>query len=230
MSKILPFTYEFLDDLKANNNREWFAANKKIYEKVKENYYGFAGELLAEVQKFDSHLDGLTHKDCVFRINRDIRFSADKSPYKTNLGIVLTPGGKKVMSAGYYVHIEPGASFVGGGLWMPPADILLKVRKEISYFYDELKEILTDVSFTDYYKGFDAQMTQKLSRPPKGFSAEDPAIDLLKLKSFIFSKPISNEILLKNDFKNHIVTHFKAIKPALDFINRGIMSDENGGL
>ncbi len=225
-----PTTYNFLVELKENNNKEWFAANKKTYDKVKDNYYLLANELLAGVKIFDPHLEGITHKDCVFRVNRDIRFSADKSPYKTNLGIAIAPGGKKILNAGYYVHIEPGSSFVGGGLWMPPADILLKVRKEISYFYDELKKILSDTSFTQYYKGFDDHMTPKLSRPPKGFSPEDPSIDILKLKSFIFTQPISDTHLTQPEFKDYILDCFKAIKPALDFINRGIMSDENGGL
>ncbi len=223
-------TFDFLVRLKDNNNKEWFAENKKTYALAKDNYYQLANEILTECQKFDESLSDLTHKDCVFRINRDIRFSADKSPYKTNIGIVLSPGGKKAASASYYLHIEPGASFIGGGLWMPPSDILLKVRKEISWFYDELKAIISHSDLTQYYSSFDSNMAHKLTRAPKGFSEDDPAIDLLKLKSFVFTAPIPDKIILTDDFINVAVEHFKSIRPALDFINRAIQSDENGGI
>lgn len=223
-------TRDFLVQLKDNNNKEWFAENKKAYSEAKKDYYRLAGELLEDVQKFDTGLEGSTQKDCVFRINRDIRFSTDKSPYKTNFGIVLSSGGKKALLASYYLHIEPGQSFIGGGLWMPPSDILLKVRKEISYFYDELQPILESPELNKYYSGFDHNMSKKLSRAPKGFSEEDPAIDILKLKSFVFSAKISDKQLTSSHFKITAIDHFKALKPILDFLNRGIMSDEFGGL
>lgn len=225
-----PSTLNFLVQLKENNHKDWMAENKAIYTKAKSDYEKLASELLNGVRKFDTSLEGLTYKDCVFRINRDVRFSSDKSPYKTNLGIVLSPGGKKTQSAAYYLHIEPGASFIGGGLWMPPSDILLKVRKEISFFYDEFKDILATKEFKSHYSGMDQNMGQKLSRAPKGFSEEDPAIDILKLKSFVCSSKLTDTQILSDDFAELALNYFHALKPVIDFLNRGVMSDEFGGI
>lgn len=225
-----PVTFDFLIQLKENNHREWMNDNKSMYASAKSDYEKLAGELLEGARDFDAGLTGLTYKDCIFRINRDIRFSSDKSPYKTNFGIVLNPGGKKTLSAAYYIHIEPGASFVGGGLWIPPSDILLKVRKEISYFYDELKSILAHPQFLRHYNGIDQDMTQRLTRAPKGFSEDDPAIDILKLKSVVCTSKLTDRQVLSEDFVHLTLEYFKTLKPLLDFLNRGIMSDEFGGI
>lgn len=141
---VQPTTIEFLKELKSNNSKSWFDQNRKRYDIMKSDYISLAGRILEQMKDIDPSLDMVTAKDCIFRINRDVRFSADKSPYKTNLGIALHPGGKKFNLAAYYLHIEPGQSFIGGGLWMPEAPLLSKVRKEIHYFYHDLVDILNN--------------------------------------------------------------------------------------
>ena len=227
---ILPTTIEFLNDLKSNNSKSWFDLNRKRYDNVKADYISLAGSILEQMKNVDSSLDMVTAKDCIFRINRDIRFSADKSPYKTNLGIALHPGGKKFNLAAYYLHIEPGHSFIGGGLWMPEAPLLSKVRKEIHYFYNDLIEILNNPLYKKTYGSLDIEEGQKLSRPPKGYEAEDPAIEFLKLKSFTASTPLSDEMLTSDKLIPHIIDRFTILKPFIGFINRGLMSDPDGGL
>ena len=125
-------TLDFLKDIKENNNRDWFLANKKRYEGYKQSYLATVEAFLAEMQRHDPSLRHLEPKDCMFRINRDIRFTKDKSPYKTNMAIWMSTGQKNTNLAGYYVHIEPGASFIAGGVYYPdPAD-LKKIRSEIA--------------------------------------------------------------------------------------------------
>lgn len=227
---ILPTTIEFLNDLKSNNSKSWFDLNRKRYDNVKADYISLAGNILGQMKKIDPSLEMVETKECVFRINRDIRFSADKSPYKTNLGIALHPGGKKFNLAAYYLHIEPGHSFIGGGLWMPEAPLLSKVRKEIHYFYNDLIEILNNPLYKKTYGSLDIEEGQKLSRPPKGYEAEDPAIEFLKLKSFTASTPLSDEMLTSDKLIPHIIDRFTILKPFIGFINRGLMSDPDGGL
>ncbi|MFZ1749054.1 MAG: DUF2461 domain-containing protein [Saprospiraceae bacterium] len=223
-------TLKFLNDLKLNNNKEWFSDNRKRYDKAKADYLGLAGTLLGEMKKHDPSLDILTPKDCIFRINRDIRFSADKSPYKTNLGIVLHPGGKKSNLSAYYLHIEKGQSFVGGGLYMPDAAALAKVRKEIHYFYHDLKSVLQQHDFKNTFGDLSIEDKQKLSRPPKGYEATDPAIEYLKLKSFTAFQTLDDDMLTSDKLVPKVIESFKVIQPLLHFINRGLLSDPNGGL
>ena len=223
-------TLEFLHDLKENNNREWFEANKKRYQKVKSEYLNLAEALVSEMKKYDASLEMLAGKDCIFRINRDIRFSSDKSPYKTNLGIALHPGGKKSMLAAYYLHIELGQCFVGGGLWMPEAPALAKVRKEIHYFYPDLKNIIENKNFSESYGDLDIEPGAKLSRPPKGYLQDDPAIEYLKLKSFTASAKISDSLITSDNLIPTVIKYFRNIKPFLHFLNRGLQSDGDGGL
>ncbi len=220
---VYPSTLNFLKELKQNNNKPWFDEHRKQYENAKSNYLSCAASILAEMQKSDSSLEVLQPKDCIFRINRDIRFSADKSPYKTNLGIVLYPNGKKSNLAAYYLHIEPGNSFVGGGLWMPDAALLQKVRKEIAYFYEDLRHVLDTPEFSKLFGDLDVEEGQKLSRPPKGYDADDPAIEYLKLKSFTVGVPVSDDILLSEKMTSIVVHHLNILKPFLSFINRGLM-------
>ena len=133
--------FNFLKDLKENNHRDWFHANKKIYDGVKKNVLEMLERILPELEKLDPDMTGLEPKKCIFRINRDIRFSKDKSPYKTNFGSFMVKGGKSSGNAGYYIHFEPGNCFIAGGIYMPPGPQLKKVRTEIYYNVDEFKAI-----------------------------------------------------------------------------------------
>lgn len=223
-------TLTFLRELKDNNNKEWFDQNRKRYDLVKLDYLSLAGSLLDKMKPFDPSLEMLTAKDCIFRINRDVRFSANKAPYKTNLGIALHPGGKKSGLAAYYLHIEEGTAFAGGGLWMPESNQLQKVRKEIHYFYNDLDLILKDPEFKKTYGHLDIEEGQKLSRPPKGYEANDPAIELLKLKSFTALKSVPDDLLLSDKLVPTVIEYFKVLKPLLHFINRGLVSDADGGI
>lgn len=227
---LLPGTIEFLIELKDNNSKIWFDQNRKRYDTLKSDYLLLAENILTKMKQIDPVLEGLNPKDCIFRINRDVRFSADKSPYKTNLGIALHPGNKKFNFAAYYVHIEPGQSFVGGGLWMPESTLLSKVRKEIHFFYSDFFEILNDQNFKKNFQHLDIEEGQKLIRPPKGYDESDPAIEYLKLKSFTVSKPIADDLLVSPDLIPYIINSLTAIKPFIAFINRGLLSDYEGGL
>ena len=225
-----PFTLEFFKELRQNNHKEWFDQNRKRYEKVKADYLNLAGNILEEMKKVDESLDILSPKDCTFRINKDIRFSKDKTPYKTNLGIALHPFGKKMQLAAYYIHLEEGQSFVGGGLWMPEAPLLVKLRKEINYFYQDLEGILSDPNFIKTYGELDVDPGQKLIRPPKGYEAENPAIEFLKLKSFTASRKIPDNMLTSEKLIPFVKESLTTLKPMISFVNRGLMSDDDGGI
>jgi len=215
-------TLKFLKDLKKNNNREWFEKNRKVYETAKTDYSVFIGNVLNELQKKDETLEGLEPKQCVFRINRDVRFSKDKSPYKTNMGASINKGGKKVQSAGYYFHCEPGQPFIAGGLWMPMAPELKKVRQEIDYSHEEFHQIVTNKKFVAQFGALERTKEYVLSRPPKGYDESNPAIEYLKLKSFIVSSPLTDADLTSKDLVKKVVTACETMKPLMDFLNRGL--------
>ena len=208
-------TIQFLRDLKNNNNREWFQDNKKHYQAALADFTNFVEQLLAGISKFDSSMKMVKAKECIFRINRDVRFSADKSPYKTNFGANMAPGGRKDMISGYYIHVEDPKSFYGGGCYMPPADVLDKIRKEIAWNYKDFKKIIENKKFIEEFKNLDGD---KLKKAPKGFDPDDPAIEILKHKSFIAMKEVSAAGLTKNTANEQVLVAFKALKPLNDFM------------
>lgn len=216
-------TLAFFRELRQNNNKEWFDLNRPRYEKVKKDYQQLVSRILEQMQKHDPNLAHLQVKDCTFRINRDVRFAKDKSPYKTNLGIIITPFGRKLDFAGYYVHIdEEAGSFAGGGLYMPQSDTLKKVRREVADFYEDLEEILQAPSFTKVYGELDREPGTVLSRPPKGFNSDDPAIEYLKMKSYTATAPLDNQWLTDPMGIEKVVAILRELKPLLDFFNRAI--------
>jgi uncharacterized protein (TIGR02453 family) len=208
---------KFLKDIKKNNDRVWFEKNKPKYLEAKQGFEDFVGEVLKEIVKFDTRLGGLDHKKLPFRIYRDVRFSKDKSPYKTNMGAGFSPNGKLVQEPGYYVHIEPGnKSFVAGGIYMPDAANLSKIRQEIDYSADKLKKITSAKSFRNSFDGFDE--FDKLKTMPKGYPKDHPQIELLKLKSIIVSHNFTDKQVSDPKFVKIVATYAKAIKPLNDFI------------
>lgn len=222
-----PQTLEFFRELRENNNKEWFDQNRNRYENVKKDYHRLVGELLLRMQKFDPSLAHLQVKDCTFRINRDIRFSKDKTPYKTHRSIVMSPYGKKMEYASYYVHLdEEEGSFAGGGIYMPGSEALKKIRAEISAFHEDLEEILASDDFSQTYNGLDKDEKFRLTRPPKGFQADHPAIELLKYKSFTASRTLPEKWLSDLRGIDEVVEILKKVKPLNDFINRGLDADE----
>jgi uncharacterized protein (TIGR02453 family) len=213
-------TIQFLKSLKKNNNKDWFEKNRKQYELAKTDYLDFVTKVLQELQNFDKTLLELQPKQCVFRLNRDVRFSKNKDPYKTNFGASFSKGAKKIQSAGYYFHLEPGENFVGGGLWMPMAPDLNKVRQEIDYCFKEFSSILKKPNFKTTYGDMDNSM--KLVRPPKGFEIDNPALDYLKLKSFVVTRPMKDIELTDKALIKNVVKDFKSIAPLVHFLNRAI--------
>ncbi|MFM2369044.1 MAG: hypothetical protein RL619_1344 [Bacteroidota bacterium] len=218
-------TLQFLDDLKANNNRDWFLENKKRYEGVKKEYQQLVSDLLDVMKPMDSSLEMLEVKNCTFRINRDIRFSKDKTPYKSHLGVWLSSGAKGLNRSGYYIHLEKGASFIAGGLYCPEAEDLKKMRKEIAYFHEDLEAILEDKNFKKEFKDFDRNEKNILKNPPRGYEKEHPAIEFLKLKSFESSQKIDISEVTKKDFVATMSKKLITLKPLNDFINRALTSE-----
>jgi uncharacterized protein (TIGR02453 family) len=213
-------TIDFLKKLKKNNSKEWFDNNRTQYSFAKENYLGFVTEVLQKMKSIDNTLQDIQPKNCVFRINRDVRFSANKEPYKTNFGASFSKGGKKIACAGYYFHLEPGACFIGGGYWMPMADDLHKIRQEIDYNFDEFKKIINEKKFMTLFGSLDTK--EKLVRPPKGYEKDNPALEFLKLKNFVVLSTIDDSELLDDQLIKKVIAHFQAMKPLIDFMNRAI--------
>lgn len=200
----------FLEDLAANNQKEWMQEHKKSYEKAKEDFKGVVAALIAGIEGFDESVQGLAPKDCMFRINRDIRFSKDKSPYKTNFGAAIMEGGKKSPNPTYYIHIQPGKSFLAGGVYMPDAENLKKIRQEIDYNPQELRELVKD---TQFKKAFGQMTGERLKTAPKGYPKDHPNIDLLRMKSFIVSKDLSDKEVLDSDFLTKAIDLYRIIHP-----------------
>lgn len=217
-----PATIKFLKELKKNNNKAWFDANRPVYELAKKDYETFIQQVIDKLAKSDESIGGLKAKECMFRINRDVRFAKDKSPYKTNFGAFINKGGKKSNLAGYYFHLEPGASFVGGGLWMPMPKELAQVRQEIDYCYSEFKKITGAAAFKKAYGEIYQGEDSKLQRVPKGYEADNPAGDFLKLKSYTAMKAIADKELTAPDMVKKSVAALQALQPLIEFINRAI--------
>ncbi|MEO6290087.1 MAG: DUF2461 domain-containing protein [Ginsengibacter sp.] len=216
-------TTGFLSLLRKNNNKSWFDQNKAKYITAKNDFENFTAQLIKLTSSFDEDLNLLEPKNCTFRINRDIRFSKDKTPYKINMGASFTRGGKKSVFAGYYFHLEPGGkSFAGGGLWMPDAVELKKLRQEIDYCFPEFKKILSIPSFTKQYSGLEMDQSQMLVNVPKGYDKENPATEYLKLKSFVATKNIPDTQLVLPSLTKEVSNTFKALMPLVKFINRAL--------
>jgi uncharacterized protein (TIGR02453 family) len=212
-------TLNFLSSLKKNNNRDWFEKNKEKYLLAKQNIDDLTNALIKSISSFDKKINGLTAKDCVFRIYRDVRFSKNKDPYKTNLGASINAGGKKAVNAGYYIHIQPGESFLAGGIWMPEANELKKIRQEIAYNTKEFQKILNEKKFKKVFKGLDESKEYKLARPPKGYEKDHPAIELLKFNSYIVWTSYKDKDVLSKNFLKKVSEDAKAMKPLIYFLN-----------
>lgn len=214
-------TLTFLKSLKKNNNKAWFDKNRDKYLESKNNFEEFVTTLLQKMVLMDEDMKELVAKNCTFRINRDIRFSKNKTPYKINLSASFNRGGKKSIYAGYYFHLQPdGKSFVGGGLWMPESLDLKKLRQEIDYCFPEFKKIINAPAFKKHYGGLEKDEKQMLVNVPKGYDKENPAVDFLRRKSFVATKNIPDSDLLTSGLSNEIIQSFKALMPLVKFINR----------
>lgn len=218
MAQIKKSTLEFLNALKRNNNREWFLNNQSAYKDAKSNYESFLQEVINGIILFDPIIKGLEVKNCVFRINRDIRFSKDKTLYKSHMGAFIVRGGKKNADkfAGYYFHIEPGQSIIAGGAYMPPSPWLNAIREKISEEPDEFTKIISDKTFKKYFSQIEGE---KLKSAPKGYTSDHPQIELLKFKSFVVTNEVTDDVVLSPDFLKHVITVCKAMQPLNDFLS-----------
>jgi uncharacterized protein (TIGR02453 family) len=209
----------FLSELKKNNTKEWFDENRDWYQESRSKVLLLTEQIIHEVAKFDPEIGIQNPKNCVFRIFRDVRFGVDKTPYKTNMGSFIAPGGRKSTSAGYYLHIEPGASFVGGGSYCPPADALKAIRTEIFDHADEFSSLILSNSFR---KTYPEMYDDKLKTAPKGFPKDFPGIDLLKYKSFAFTSAVDDSVVTSDAYVAKIVSAMKELYPVNRFLNTAL--------
>ncbi|HAQ19192.1 MAG TPA: TIGR02453 family protein [Prolixibacteraceae bacterium] len=209
----------FLSELKENNNKDWFDQNRDRYEASRKKVLFLTEMIIHEVAKFDPEIGFQDPKNCVFRIFRDVRFATDKTPYKTNMGSFIAKGGRKSTSAGYYIHIEPGSSFVGGGSYCPPAEALKAIRTEIFDHPEDFKQLILNNSFLKVYP---EMYDDKLKTAPKGFPKDFPEIDLLKYKSFAFTSKLEDTVVTSDAYVDKIVSAFKALSPVNRFLNTAL--------
>lgn len=214
---VQPATLTFLRQLKKNNDKTWFDAHRKEYEAAKKDFEGFVTDILKALVPLEPALANQQAKDCTFRIFRDVRFSKDKTPYKSHFGAFFARGGRKWDGAGYYIHLEPGAIFAGGGLWMPEPALLKKVRQEIDYDLESFKAIVEDKSFK---KRFSKLNGEALSKPPQGYEADNPAIEYLKMKSITAGHAMKDEELTSKTALKNVVSVFTTLSPLVNFLNR----------
>ncbi|NVO19977.1 MAG: DUF2461 domain-containing protein [Bacteroidetes bacterium] len=213
-------TFEFLSDLKENNTREWFQGNKNRYEKAKGEIEGFLSKLIPELSKLDPAIGAPEVKDCMFRIYKDVRFSKDKSPYKTNFGAFVGKGGRKTTQPGYYVHFEPGQSFIAGGIYMPPPDVLKLMRNEIYFNATEFRKIIESKEFRMYFGKLDE--FDKMKKAPREYPADFPDLDLLMYRSIIVSKNVNDEVVHSPKYLEYVLEVSKAMLPMHAFLARAI--------
>ena len=213
-------TLMFLSDLRRNNNRLWFAENRSRYEAARGNFSLFVQAVIDDIVSFDPIFRGLEAKSCIYRINRDIRFTNDKTIYKTNFGAFMVRGGKKSADRfpGYYLHIEPGQSFISGGSYIPPAPWLSSIRNRIAGEGDSLVKILNSREYRKYFGGLEGE---KLKLPPRGFSKDHPHIELIKMKSFLPEKLLTDREVVDPGFFEVVTGAFRAMKPLNDFLTTG---------
>lgn len=216
-------TFTFLKDIKNNNSKDWLDEHRANYNFAKNDILKLTAELIKEASSYDNSIAraGLEPKKCITRLNRDLRFSNDKTPYKTNYFIILNKDGKKSDSAFYYVHLEPGNSFVGGGVYNPLPGPLRKIRQEIDYAFVEWKEILDDKRFKKYYPA-GVQPSGVLKRIPKGYQEDNPAGEFLKMKGFYTSGKLTDEEVQGNTLNSILINYFASVKPLVDYLNRAI--------
>ena len=211
---------EFLTQLGENNTREWFQAHKGQYDESKKEVESFVNSAIPAIARFDDTVKFAEAKDCMFRIFRDVRFAKDKSPYKTNMGAWITQAGRKGTGPGYYIHIQPGGSFLSAGVYMPEPDQLKKMRSEIYYNVAEFNAILADKALRKYCNGL--QEIEKVKLAPRDFPKDFPEIELLKHKHYILTYPLRDEMVESDHLIDLIGMVFKAMYPFNVFLKRAL--------
>ena len=218
-------TLDFLSGLACNNDRDWFMSHKSVYDNCRKRFESFTEELIRRFGKFDPQLASLSYRDCVWRIYRDVRFSADKRPYKEWFGTFLAApapgkpktGGKRSQRGGYYVHLQPGHCMFAAGIWGPSPELLKALRMEIQANAEEVEDIMGRKSWRKYFGDFDTEWM--LKKVPAGFDPNDPHADWLKRKAYTVSASLTDEQVCSGDFADLVTDMALAAKPMNDFLN-----------
>ncbi|MHC1703547.1 MAG: DUF2461 domain-containing protein [Tenuifilaceae bacterium] len=210
---------EFLQQLKQNNNREWFADNKSWFQKSSDEFKTFTNHLILGINNFDDFVGIIDPKDCIFRIYRDVRFSPNKEPYKTNFGAYISKGGRKGIYAGYYFHLDAESSFASGGIYMAEPDVMKQIREDIEIYSDEFLAIVNDKKFASTFSFFE---NEKLKRVPQGFDKDSPMAEFLKFKHITPYRTISDKEICSNNLLKTTLDIYKTLKPLNDFLNRSV--------
>jgi uncharacterized protein (TIGR02453 family) len=217
---IMKNIFSFLEALAQNNNRDWFQDNKKTYQAALDTFREFIGSILVGVSKTDPSVGNLEAKDTIFRIYKDVRFSKDKTPYKTHFGGWMAKGGRKSTDAGYYFHLEPGNTFMAAGVWMPPKEQLTLIRQEIMYNPSDYFKIINDpVVSKAYERGGKEDM---LKKGPAGFPKDFEFMEEIKYKHYIFSKNYENQDVIKSGFAEKVTHDYKGLFPLVDYLNHAM--------
>jgi uncharacterized protein (TIGR02453 family) len=211
----LKSTLEFLKALKRNNNRTWFQDHRTDFDEANRAFEDFVGALIDELRPTEG-FRGLTPKECIFRIYRDIRFSKDKTPYKTHMGAYIAEGGRKGMGIGYYIHVSPGDSILAGGMHEPDPKRLDKFRKAIARDAAPFKKIIGARPFRDYFGEVEGE---RLETAPRGYPQDHPEIDLLRMKQITVSRQIPDRDLLAPDIVRQTIKGFMLMKPFLVYLD-----------
>ncbi len=212
-------TLKFLTELKKNNTKEWFDLHRHEYEIAKKDFVELITQLIPKIAIFDPEIAEVKAKDCLFRINRDVRFGKNKAPYKTNFGAAISFKGRKSSYPGYYIHLEPGASVVGGGAYLLMPDELKNIRQEIDYNTEEFLKIIRHKSFKAIYGDVRGEA---LVNPPKGFDGTNEAIEYIKQKQWYAMTKMNEEDLLTGEFEKKILQAFKTLRPMNVFLQRAL--------
>jgi len=213
-------SFDFLTGLSENNTREWFDQHRTDYQETLEDFTAFNQNLIDALSEFDTSIakSNLQGKDCIPRLNRDLRFAKDKSPYKTYYYSIINEGGRKSSKAGYFIVLNPGECYIGAGAFQPEPDRLKKIRQEIDYNFGDWKKIAEDKKLLQAFPdGIIAQ--ESLQKVPKDFDAESPAKEFLKMKGFFVRKYHPDAFFRGKDNFKTIVESFKACQQLNNFVN-----------
>ena len=214
-----PDIFSFFSELENNNTRDWFEPQKARFKALEGEMKQFASVLTSAMNEHDS-----IDKFKLFRLYRDVRFSKDKTPFKTHFGISFHRE-KPALRGGYYLHIKPGDNFIATGFWNPEKDDLKRIRKEMELDADEFRELMAQPSFKSVWGTLEGE---EVKTAPKGFSKEDPNIDLIRKKAYLFTKKYSDKEVLAKDFLQKVNADFKAVRPFFDYMSSVLTTDLNG--
>jgi len=212
----IPVIFQFLKEVSANNNREWFNAHKDLYEEARGEFENLLSAIITRISLFDESIRGVQVKDCTYRIYRDTRFSQDKPPYKTHLGGYINARGKKSDHCGYYVHIEPGNCLLAGGSYCLPPKTLKAVRQAVYDNIDEFRGIVENPDFKQYFPVIGEDF---LKTAPKGFPKDFEYVQYLKCKEYTCYCNQPDSFFLASDCVDRTAEIFKQMKPFADFLN-----------